>query len=96
MGFYFLERELGPYATWYYVIGIPQCRDSNLGECIAPSLVPQHQTLQFAKIVQGQVVGPPLERSTLIAHPHLLVRATNERFLPAGTTFRVGLASESH
>jgi hypothetical protein len=33
---------------------------------------------------------------TLIAHQHLLVRATNERFLPVGGTFRVGLASESH
>ena len=95
-GFYFLERELCPYAVWYHVIGIGQCRDSNLGECIAPSLVPQHQTLQLAKIVQGQVVGPPLERSTHIAHPHLLVRATNERFLSSRTTFRVGLANENH
>ena len=32
----------------------------------------------------------------LIAHPHILVRATSERFLPAGATFRVGLASENH
>ena len=32
----------------------------------------------------------------LIAHPHLLVRATSERFLPAGGTFRAILASESH
>ena len=32
----------------------------------------------------------------LIAHPHLLVRGTNERFLLARSTFRVGLASESH
>ena len=32
----------------------------------------------------------------LIAHPHKLVRATNEQFPPAGTTFRVDLASESH
>ena len=31
-----------------------------------------------------------------IAHPHLLMRATSERFLPAGATFRVGLASENH
>jgi hypothetical protein len=30
------------------------------------------------------------------AHPHLLVRAITERFLPTGGTFRVGLASESH
>ena len=29
-------------------------------------------------------------------HAHLLVRATRERFLPAGGTFGVGLASESH
>jgi hypothetical protein len=50
--------------------------------------------LQLAKIVQGQVVGPPSERSTLIAHPHLLVRATNERFLPTWATFRLGLASK--
>ena len=32
----------------------------------------------------------------LIAHPHLLVRATNEQFLLARATFRVGLANESH
>ena len=32
----------------------------------------------------------------LIAHPHLLMRATNERFLLAGATFRAGLASENH
>ena len=32
----------------------------------------------------------------LIAHPHLLVWATNERFLPAMATFRSGLASKSH
>ena len=32
----------------------------------------------------------------LIAHPHLLVRTTSKWFLPAGATFRDGLASESH
>ena len=32
----------------------------------------------------------------LIAHPHLLVRATNERFLPAWVIFRASSASESH
>ena len=32
----------------------------------------------------------------LIACPQLLVRATNERFLPTGAIFRVGLVSESH
>jgi hypothetical protein len=32
----------------------------------------------------------------LIAHPHLLVRATSERLLPAWGTFKVGLTSESH
>ena len=32
-----------------------------------------------------------------IAHPHLMVRATNKRFLPTrGHTFRGGLANESH
>lgn len=31
-----------------------------------------------------------------IAHPHLLVWAINERFLPVGTTSRIGLANESH
>jgi len=36
--------------------------------------------------------GPP----TLIHSPHLLVRATNERFLSSGDTFRASLASESH
>ena len=33
---------------------------------------------------------------SVIVHPHLLVRATNERFLPARATFRSVLASESH
>jgi hypothetical protein len=32
----------------------------------------------------------------LIAHPQLLVHATTEGFLPARTTFRVGLTNESH
>ena len=32
----------------------------------------------------------------LIVHPHLLVRAISERFLPAWAIFRVGLVSESH
>jgi hypothetical protein len=31
-----------------------------------------------------------------ILSPHLLVLATSERFLPAGGTYRVILASESH
>ena len=31
-----------------------------------------------------------------IVHPYLLMRATSERFLPVGATFRVGLTSESH
>ena len=35
-----------------------------------------------------------LEQS-LIAHPHILVRATIEQFLPARISFRVGFASES-
>ena len=35
-------------------------------------------------------------RMYLIAHPHLLVRETSERFLPSWSTFRVGLISESH
>jgi hypothetical protein len=37
----------------------------------------------------------PHEEHLLIAHPHLLVRANCERFLPAWATFKVGLASES-
>ena len=32
----------------------------------------------------------------LIAHPHLLVRATSERFLQTRVTFRSVLTSESH
>ena len=32
----------------------------------------------------------------IILHPHLLVRATSERFPPARATFRSVLASESH
>ena len=39
---------------------------------------------------------PDYKHMSLIAHPHLLVQATSERFLPAGSTFRHGLASESH
>jgi hypothetical protein len=35
-------------------------------------------------------------RNKVTFHPHLLVQATNERFLPARGTFKVGLASESH
>ena len=31
-----------------------------------------------------------------IAHPHLLVRATSERFLPAWASLGAGLASENH
>ena len=31
---------------------------------------------------------------SVIAHPHTLMRATNERFLPATTTFRAGPAGE--
>ena len=34
--------------------------------------------------------------SGLIAHPHILVQANNERFLQAGATFSPGSASESH
>jgi hypothetical protein len=37
-----------------------------------------------------------LIHTLLIAHPHLLVRASSERFLPARDTFRVELANESH
>jgi hypothetical protein len=33
---------------------------------------------------------------TPIAHPHLLMRATSEWFLPAWSTFKHDLASESH
>ena len=33
---------------------------------------------------------------SLIAHPHLLVLATSELFLPRGATFRIDLASENH
>ena len=32
----------------------------------------------------------------VMIHTHLLVWATSERFLPAGSLLRVGLASESH
>ena len=34
--------------------------------------------------------------SSVIHSPHLLVRATSERFLPAGGIFRASLANESH
>ena len=33
---------------------------------------------------------------SVVAHPHLLVRATNERFLSTRATFKSVLASESH
>ena len=34
--------------------------------------------------------------SLLIAHPHILVQATSEQFLPAGVTFSTGSTRESH
>ena len=34
--------------------------------------------------------------NSLIAHPHLLVRAISERFLPTWAAFRFGSANESH
>jgi hypothetical protein len=40
--------------------------------------------------------SPPSPNKRLIPSPHLLVLATNERFLPAGGIFRAILASESH
>ena len=43
--------------------------------------------------------GGPLvteQEGPFIARPHLLVRATTERFPPARATFRSVLASESH
>ena len=54
------------------------------------------------KILQYWLVGTVLVPKwpcfviNFIAYPHVLVRATNEQFLPAMATFRVGLASESH
>ena len=53
---------------------------------LGPVRVPQHTSIQYR----------PSYHNLLIAHPHLLVRATSERFLSIGGTFGVGLASESH
>ena len=36
-----------------------------------------------------------LLRNRVIVNPHILVRTTNEWFLPAGATFRAGSASEN-
>jgi hypothetical protein len=56
-----------------------------------------HMILIMSSIVGYKVpVAMNRENQPLIAHPHLLVQATSERFLPAWGTFRVGLASESH
>ena len=46
--------------------------------------------------VTNYVQKSPWTLIHFITHPHLLVRATSEQFLPAGSTFRHGLASESH
>ena len=43
-------------------------------------------------MLESQYVSP----SILLAHPHLLVRATNERLLSTRATFMSVLASESH
>ena len=37
-----------------------------------------------------------MPHATLIAHPHILVRATSERFLLAWVTLRVGSTSKTH
>ena len=39
--------------------------------------------------------SPKTSPDTVTTHPHLPVRANNEQFLPAGSTFRHGLAGES-
>ena len=46
----------------------------------------QHGGTEHTSCIHGRV----------IAHPHLLVRVTNKRFLPTGTAFKIGLASENH
>jgi hypothetical protein len=46
---------------------------------------------------EGTKIQPLREgQCKLIAHPHLLVQATSERFLPAWSTFTHGLANERH
>ena len=44
----------------------------------------------------GFKVSEPNLVTHLIVHPHLLVRATSERFPPARATFKCVVASESH
>ena len=56
-----------------------------------------HLTLTIVLRVAVHVIAAYVrEEPAVIPHPHLLVRGTNEWFLPTGATFRVGLASESH
>ena len=49
-------------------------------------------TLKSSFILEPKKIGP----RSLLAHPHLPVRATSERFLPARAAFRAGSTSENH
>ena len=57
-------------------------------------------TIFIIQLIEKSTLVAWLSSSTLddsvIAHPHLLVRATNEQFLPPRATFKVDLANESH
>ena len=52
--------------------------------------------VSFAGTISYNYTRSLQPRAQLIAHPHLLVRATSERFPKARATFRSVLASESH
>ena len=54
--------------------------------------------IQDSHFLLNDHIGPQNQRMLiqLIAHLYLLVRVTSEPFLQGGTTFKVGLANESH
>ena len=84
----------------------PQCMpEANHMKCgLSPSRPPPPSKMMrwiFGGMQIGRLKCPGREtmrgeNGSLVAHPHLLVRVTSERFLPAGSTFRHGLAGESH
>ena len=70
------------YLTYLKISGASSCRCIGIAGCLRYN---QGSFTRFLRNILG-----------LITHPHLLVRGTGERFLPAGGTFGVRLASESH
>ena len=83
------RRCLGTVAFEHFLIGLSQFHGHGSWlVCETPlNLVEELILLQSLQ---------PWWMSLHIAHPHLLVRATNKRFLRARATFKSVLASESH